>query len=196
VAAVPAAGAPAAECARQREDHEHQDVHGRTERPGWIRRAIAGSARHSRRLWPGRAPAKGDAGVGAACMLRRATASGLAGWLLRAHRPVAAAEDAGGQVSHTACGRVPWCRSRWRRVRRRSRSAGIPPGLLSPGGFPGLGWPSGRSRAAEMPGPEQVTDLPAPPQEGRPMRPAGGEQAGQVGSPPGCWCSRPGGNRR
>jgi hypothetical protein len=26
-----------------------------------------------------------------------------------------------------------------------------------------------------MPGPEQVTDLPAPPQEGCPMRPAGGE---------------------
>ena len=47
-----------------------------------------------------------------------------------------------------------------------------------------------------MPGPEQVADLPAPPQEGRPMRPAGGEQAGQVGSPPGSWCSRPGGNRR
>ena len=38
-------------------------------------------------------------------MLRRATASGLAGWLLRAHRPVAAAEDAGGHVSRTACGR-------------------------------------------------------------------------------------------
>jgi hypothetical protein len=28
-----------------------------------------------------------------------------------------------------------------------------------------------------MPGPEQVTDLLAPPQEGRPMRPAGGEHA-------------------
>jgi HSP20 family protein len=36
-----------------------------------------------------------------------------------------------------------------------------------------------------MPGPEQLTDLPGPPQEGRPMRPAGGEQAGQAGSPPG-----------
>ena len=35
-----------------------------------------------------------------------------------------------------------------------------------------------------MPGPEQVTDLPAPPQEGRPMRPAGGEQVGQASSPP------------
>jgi len=47
-----------------------------------------------------------------------------------------------------------------------------------------------------MPGPEHLTDLPAPPQEGRPMRPAGGEQPGLAGSPPGCWCSRPGGNRR
>ena len=38
-------------------------------------------------------------------MLGQATASGLAGWLLRAHRPVAAAEDAGDHVSRTACGR-------------------------------------------------------------------------------------------
>jgi hypothetical protein len=38
-------------------------------------------------------------------VLGRATASGLAEWLLRAHRPVAAAEDAGGHVSRTACGR-------------------------------------------------------------------------------------------
>jgi hypothetical protein len=35
-----------------------------------------------------------------------------------------------------------------------------------------------------MSGPEQVADLPAPPQEGRPMRPAGGEQVGQASSPP------------
>jgi hypothetical protein len=34
-----------------------------------------------------------------------------------------------------------------------------------------------------MPGPEHLTDLPAPPQEGRPMRPAGGGQPGLAGSP-------------
>jgi len=64
-------------------------------------------------------------------VLGRATASGLAGWLLRAHRPVAAAEDAGGHVSRTACGRflvpVPDGRAG---VRRRSRPAGIPLGCF------------------------------------------------------------------
>ena len=177
VAAVPAAGASAAGCARQREDHEQQDVHGRTECPGWIRRAIAagqrgiaggsGPAGHlpkamlalEQHAWPGGPPPL--AWLGGCCeptdLLRR----------VRMRAVMSRAPPAGGS----------WCRSRWpRRVRRRSRPAGILWAAFT-WGIPGLGWSSGRSRAAEMPGPEQVTDLPAPPQEGRPMRPAGGEQA-------------------
>jgi hypothetical protein len=68
-------------------------------------------------------------------MLRRATASGLAGRLLRAHRLVAAAEDAGGHVSRIACGRflVPFQMAA--QGPAQVEAGGHPLGCFRPGGF-------------------------------------------------------------
>jgi hypothetical protein len=161
---------------------EHQDMYGRTECPGWIRRAIAGGQR-------------GMAG-----------GSGPAGHLPKAMLALEQHACSGGPPPLACLGGCCEPADLLRRLRMRAVMSGAPPAagscaipdgaqgpaqaeaggrsprrLFSPGGFPGLGWSSEKSRAAEMPGPEQVTDLPGPPQQGRPMRPAGGEQAG---SPP------------
>ena len=189
MAAVPAAGALAAECAAK-----EKIMNTRT---CMVVRIVLvgsdaqsrGSARHSWRRWPGRASAKGDAGVGAACTLRRATASGLAGCdcceptdllrRLRMRAVMSRARSAGGfPVLFQMAAQGP----------AQVEVGGHPPGL-SPGGFQDSAGLLGGQGPLRCPARQQVTDLLAPPQEGCPMRPAGGE--GLLA--PGVLCLRPGG---